>query len=255
MEWLRWYIGCSTDPKFRVVAKKTGHPVASVLAVWAMLLERAGTSEDRGSISGFDCESADAALDLDDGSACAILDTLTEKGLIVSGAVAKWQERQPIRERIEDSSTERVKAYREKKKLELCNASETPCNASETPCNAMKRHETPRLDKIREEKSNINTPPLPPAGGRGSVSGFEDFWNAYPKKTGKKAAEKAWIKARDRPDTPEVLDALEQQKCSAQWRKDGGQFIPNPATWINQGRWQDELENGVRNNSPWAGAI
>jgi hypothetical protein len=25
-----------------------------------------------------------------------------------------------------------------------------------------------------------------------------------------------------------------------QWRKDGGQFIPNPATWLNQGRWDDQ---------------
>ena len=28
---------------------------------------------------------------------------------------------------------------------------------------------------------------------------------------------------------------------SDQWRRDGGQFIPNPATWINQQRWLDEV--------------
>lgn len=26
-----------------------------------------------------------------------------------------------------------------------------------------------------------------------------------------------------------------------QWRKDNGQYIPNPATWLNQGRWDDVL--------------
>ena len=30
------------------------------------------------------------------------------------------------------------------------------------------------------------------------------------------------------------------QKLSRQWQKDGGQYIPNPATWLNQGRWEDE---------------
>jgi hypothetical protein len=32
------------------------------------------------------------------------------------------------------------------------------------------------------------------------------------------------------------------QKTSAQWQKDNGQYIPNPATWLNQGRWDDEIK-------------
>lgn len=38
-----------------------------------------------------------------------------------------------------------------------------------------------------------------------------------------------------------MLAALAQQKKSPQWVKDGGEFIPHPATWLNQGRWQDEV--------------
>ncbi len=38
-----------------------------------------------------------------------------------------------------------------------------------------------------------------------------------------------------------LVAAIERQKCSSQWSKDGGQYIPNPATWLNQGRWTDEL--------------
>ena len=34
--------------------------------------------------------------------------------------------------------------------------------------------------------------------------------------------------------------ALEVQKQSQQWRKDGGQYIPMPATWLNGRRWEDE---------------
>ena len=42
---------------------------------------------------------------------------------------------------------------------------------------------------------------------------------------------------------------------SAQWQRDNGQYIPHPATWLNQGRWDDELTPaGARGTSrPAAG--
>ena len=67
---------------------------------------------------------------------------------------------------------------------------------------------------------------------------FDAFWKAYPKKVGKDAAYKAWEKAKPRLD--DVMFALSWQVQSAQWFKNNGQFIPNPSTYINQGRWQDE---------------
>jgi len=67
---------------------------------------------------------------------------------------------------------------------------------------------------------------------------FERFWQAYPRRVGKQAALKAWDKTK--PNIEEVLIALEWQKETDQWYKNGGQFIPNPATWINQHRWKDE---------------
>ena len=39
-----------------------------------------------------------------------------------------------------------------------------------------------------------------------------------------------------------VLKAIEAQKHSAQWQRDNGQYIPYPATWLNQGRWEDEVQ-------------
>ena len=76
MEWLKWYVGASTDPKMAVVARRSGQNGAAVLAVWAMLLERAGAADDAGSISGFDAEGADVVLGLQDGAACAIMDAM-----------------------------------------------------------------------------------------------------------------------------------------------------------------------------------
>jgi hypothetical protein len=63
---------------------------------------------------------------------------------------------------------------------------------------------------------------------------FDRFWIAYPKKTGKLEAAKAWNKKK--PDIQIVLQTLEWQTKSRQW-KEG--YIPNPATYLNQGRWQD----------------
>ena len=69
---------------------------------------------------------------------------------------------------------------------------------------------------------------------------FERFWTAYPRKVGKAAAEKAFGKVQAPIET--LLAAIEKQKHSAQWNKESGQYIPNPSTWLNQGRWEDELE-------------
>lgn len=69
---------------------------------------------------------------------------------------------------------------------------------------------------------------------------FNLFWNAYPKKVGKDAARKAFDKRKPGEDlTEKMLRAVIEQKQSLAWIKDDGQFIPNPATWINQGRWMD----------------
>lgn len=70
--------------------------------------------------------------------------------------------------------------------------------------------------------------------------GFDAFWSAYPKKVGIKAAIKAWNKAKDRPSIDEIVNAISLQSKYDQWTKDGGQFIPNPSTWLNQGRWADQ---------------
>ena len=78
---------------------------------------------------------------------------------------------------------------------------------------------------------------------------FARFWDAYPKHTAKTAARKAFDKVN--PDAAKVetmLAAIEKQKASAQWQENGGQFIPYPATWLNQNRWEDELPKPTAGN-------
>lgn len=72
-----------------------------------------------------------------------------------------------------------------------------------------------------------------------SAADFEQFWSAYPRKVGKQKAQEAFEKINVPLET--LLSALEEQKRTPQWAKDGGQFIPHPATWLNQSRWEDEV--------------
>lgn len=82
---------------------------------------------------------------------------------------------------------------------------------------------------------------------------FKTFWSAYPKKAGKDAARKAFAKRKfDEQAFEKVMAALNEQKASEQWQKDGGQFIPHPATWLNQGRFEDEIGSAA---APTPGGI
>jgi uncharacterized protein YdaU (DUF1376 family) len=71
---------------------------------------------------------------------------------------------------------------------------------------------------------------------------FERFWKVYPRKVGKRPALRAWKKlGKARPDADVLIAAVLMQAGSDDWQKDGGQYIPHPTTWLNQGRWEDEL--------------
>lgn len=69
---------------------------------------------------------------------------------------------------------------------------------------------------------------------------FEQFWAAYPRKTGKGVARKAFVKALRLTTLDTMLTAIQWQRQQEQWVKAGGQFIPHPSTWLNQERWADE---------------
>lgn len=82
-------------------------------------------------------------------------------------------------------------------------------------------------------------PPMPP---KGAATGFDAFWSAYPLKKAKATAEKAWAKLKPSADLQAaILSAIAAHKLSADWMRDGGQYIPHPTTWLNQRRWEDEV--------------
>jgi hypothetical protein len=112
--------------------------------------------------------------------------------------------------------------------------SETLTHASpikgETVTNLVRNSDTRVTRTIRNQKDISLT---------ADDADFAAFWSAYPRKVAKALAAKAWRSCKHRPPLAELLAALDRHKASEQWQS--ARFIPNPATWINQQRWEDEL--------------
>ena len=95
---------------------------------------------------------------------------------------------------------------------------------------------------ITKEFITKDIPPISPKGKTDCSDLFNQFWTAYPKHIAKQSAVKAFEKLKpDEKLLEAMLKAIEMQRESKQWEKDGGAFIPYPATWLNQRRWEDEL--------------
>jgi hypothetical protein len=131
--WVRLWEDMPTDPKWRVVARKSGQPVPSVIAVFTMLMVEGGKAGRTGDVSGARIEDIAAALDMDDESVAAIMDAMQGR-VIEGGALSGWEKRQPKRE---DNSTQRVQAHRERHKTDA-KRDETQCNAAEAEAEAEK---------------------------------------------------------------------------------------------------------------------
>ncbi len=88
-------------------------------------------------------------------------------------------------------------------------------------------------------------PPTPSAPPIPSDEAFDAFWVMYPKKTGKQAALKAWKRLNNSAKRQALDDLQERPQKDGQWLKNHGQFIPNPATYLNQGRYEDDWRANI----------
>jgi DNA-binding transcriptional ArsR family regulator len=92
-------------------------------------------------------------------------------------------------------------------------------------------------ENITGVNSTVNNSPITPKGIAYSER-FERFWKVYPSKVGKRVAWKAFQKLHvDDSLLDTMMKAIEVQKHSDKWKRG---IIPNPSTWLNQGRWEDE---------------
>lgn len=76
-----------------------------------------------------------------------------------------------------------------------------------------------------------------------TLGNFDQFWERFPKKADKGKALDSWKKLctqkpNDRPSWKMIRSAIYEQKKSGRWQEE--EFIPHPATWLNQQRWLDD---------------
>lgn len=141
------------------------------------------------------------------------------------------------------TDAERAREYRQRKKAQE--------QESASVTNVTKRHA--REEKRREE---IKEPPIAPLGGvtasddksrsrsksiAQDPDGFAEFWDAWPRRDGRKAAVAAWRKLKpDEPTRQAILADIERSKSVPAWRGSEINFCPLPATYLNGQRWRDE---------------
>lgn len=143
----------------------------------------------------------------------------------------------------------------------LSTQSKREANVKQTP--SKRAIKLQPVEKSREEKSreeNVSPSPAEAGGAVGAAQEpFNDFWKAYPNRVGKAAALRIWKRLRPTQDlVATILAAVERQKTCDQWIRESGRFIPNPTTWLHQGRWDDETTAGMVSadqkpgKRPWA---
>ena len=107
------------------------------------------------------------------------------------------------------------------------------------------RESIKQTEEIKQvnELSLVNT-----AVAETQKQGFESFWEAYPRKVSKPLAEIAW---RGVPVNTgiynRILDAVERYKKTRQWQDES--FIPYPATFLQDRRWEDDIPAPVKKNA------
>lgn len=107
------------------------------------------------------------------------------------------------------------------------------------------KNNQPAMRTQSERNANQNqsqkvTPYSPPGDVKDR---FEEFWNLYPHrngaKKGKAAARKKWAQAIKRADPSLIISKAKAFRSDRQ-AVDG--YAPDPAKWLNQERWTDDIE-------------
>lgn len=131
-----------------------------------------------------------------------------------------------------------------KEKLDQRQTKDSPKSDSSQTQDSLKTAEVKRSEEKRSKHSSPS-----------SDVGFDEFWSAYPKKKSKGDALRAWSKIK--PDATlkaTILSSISVAKQSDDWTKDGGQYIPHPASWLNGRRWEDEYKP-VNGQESWVQTI
>lgn len=219
-EWVRLWHDMPTDPKWRVIARKSGKSIPLVISVFNFVLVNASCNTmKRGETHNLVAEDIAAALDVLESDVETILESM--QGKVLDGIrLTGWEKRQPFRD---DNSTSRVKRWRETQR----NASKRPDSESDT-------------DKKEKKDVSIDT-------SKENEMEFIEWWITYPEKIGKGQARKAYFKARRKASREDLLAGVVRYKS----HKPSDRSWAHPATWLNGERWLDAPSAAPAGRSSW----
>lgn len=125
-------------------------------------------------------------------------------------------------------------------------------NIVNSPSSTVTHRESPLHARVGlDSDSSFNplllVPSLPGDKGYGEkgeiIIRFDEFWASYPKKRSKGDAIKAWERIKPDEDLfATIMLAVSAAKESDDWRKEGGKYIPFPASWLRAKGWEDEYD-------------
>lgn len=237
MLWFKHFNNARHNPKFRAIERKFGEAgYARAFKLLEIVSERGGTGKDFSprldlNLPHIDLSFIADQLEIRPSSTKITLDHFAKCNFIDPDA---WRQNVIYIPQMIEYIDEWTR------KRQSRNSGATPESVrSNSPQTQSKNTDT---DTDTEEEQ----PPTPLKRGvegsplKGGVCSFEEFWSVYPRRAGKKKAERAWKKIRAE-EVPTIVASIEAWKKTQQWRKEGGRFIPHPATFLNGRRWEDEV--------------
>ncbi len=196
MEWYRAYHGMPHDPKLQVVAKRSGQPMACVVAVWACVLDAASQHEPRGVIN-IDAEEIAVVMGMELEAVESIIKSFRDKKMLdENDRLTAWDKRQHT------TSAERVRKHRNAKKQDVTasntkkraatssngtkrkNSKKAPDTDSDTYSDAEEntdtdsKKDTNKKNREREEKKESEKEKQKTCGKPQILEQMLDIWNA-----------------------------------------------------------------------------
>lgn len=185
--------------------------------------------------------------DVSDLAASGLLLRGSDEGCYVIRNYLKYQNSAEQIEQTKEKVKERQRRKRErdanKTVTDSDNESVTPMsrrdNESVTP---MSFNQEPRTKRILLTKNSLPQTPSQAEGAAESADedyplGFEQFWETYPRKNGKRKAFEAWRKARRKTNNTFLISKAAQYAADPN-REPG--YTLTPANWLDGEHWDDD---------------
>lgn len=212
LPWCRLYTEFASDPKIQILAFEDQRHFVMLLC-----LKGNGTLDAKAPNDAYRERLIAKALGLDPITATEVKRRLVDGGLTLDD----WQ---PIAWASRQFKSDHSAA--ERKRKQRLNDRSRDKNGTVTTMSRDSHNDVSALDSDSESEKTIH-----------GQSDFDLFWSAYPKRVKRKTSLGIW--KRKKPDVTALLADLERRKSDRRWIEG---YIPDPPTYLNQERWNDEIE-------------